>query len=371
MAAGVVSANYQELEKIAQQFTSQQQQVQRLTQSLMATVDPLRRGGWVADAANQYYRSMDQDIFPSLKRLNIALGHSGDAVREIAHIFRQAEEDACAGLRADGAAVGWGAVSSEQIPNDTQFGGGAPKTIEDGDWVGVPPSAAKAIVVNGIQSNPDDLKGLMKSVSGALGGVDVMGVYNASAGSSKYLEQYTWPSFQGFVRDLGEAIVDKFQAHEAFRPGPENPAVQSLIKAIIESDGKAPIFAHSQGGAITAAALKELSMTDFDMTKLTVITMGTAEIDLPWGPHYTQYVHLNDVVPVGSTILNAPYYRFNPLTLAQTALIGNIRPSIVWNPDTVVSFNESVNHSVEAINGNGGYINEFTRDYREGKVNGL
>ncbi len=353
MAAPVVSANYQELQKIAQQFATQQKQIQGLTQSLVNTVDQLRQGGWVADAANRYYRNMDQSIFPSLRRLSTALGHSQDAVLEIARIFRQAEEEACAGLRGEGS-IGWNPIGTEENGNSDQTSGETQKP-KDGDWIG-DPYTAKAIVVNGIQNDAGDLGKMMEGVSGAFGGAPVMGVYNATEGKFDLFNPF---SYMGIVRDVGQAVADKFEAHIGFRIGPENPAVKSLADAIIASDGHAPIIAHSQGGAITAAALTELSHRGFDLNKLTVVTMGTAEISFPDGPHYTHYVHAYDMVPALGEI-----YHFDPVTLTKVVLKGEVKIT------AIPSISPFDNHDFND-NGIGSYINDLKQYAEEQMIGGL
>jgi WXG100 family type VII secretion target len=314
MTTNVVSANYQELDKIAQQFAAQQQKIQQLTSSLMTTVDQLRQGGWVADSATVYYRRMDQQIFPSLRRLSAALGHSQAATLQIEGIFRQAEEEASARLRGEGA-VAAGGLSTSQI-NPTQgfdISNRKPAPNEDGGWNGANPADAKAIVVNGMKTDYTGHLNMIKDVRAVLGDVPVMGVYNESAGPN---------TMSGKAIDIGQSILDKFQAEAGFRIGPENPAVSSLAEAILANDGKAPIIAYSQGGAITAAALQELSHTNFDLSKLTVITMGSAEFKFPPGVKVISLVNDRDPVPLlgGGQIqymLNqAPInYVFDPISL--------------------------------------------------------
>jgi WXG100 family type VII secretion target len=318
--ANVISANYQELEKIAQQFVTQQQQVQRLTSALTTTIDQLRQGGWVAESATVYYRHMDQHVFPSLRRLSAALGHSQVALLKIESIFRQAEEEACASLRGDGAAAG--GFSASQI-NPTQgfdISNRKPAPNEDGGWNGANPAEAKAIVVNGIQTDYTGHLNMINKVSDVLGGVPVMGVYNESAG---------FHTSGGIVADVVQSVLDKFEVHFGFRLGPENPAVTSLAEAIVANDGRGPIIAHSQGGAITAAAIEELSHTNFDLSKLTVITMGSAEFKFPPQVKVISLVNDRDPVPLfgGGQIqymLNqAPInYVFDPISLEKHDLGG-------------------------------------------------
>lgn len=329
MASGVVSVNYEALQKVAQGFGEQQKQIQRINRSVSDVVDQLRRGGWVAESANQFYRKMDQDVLRSLQRLNTALGHSQAATLEILRLFQQAEEEAANAARSENGSggggaggvngqVGDGSVTPRPFTNQPWY---QLNSDRDGGWNGAPPGVAQAIVVNGIQNDQHDLQGLMQSASKEFGGIPVLGIYNATGGKNAW----------GMTRDLGQSIADKFQAQVGFRPAPDNAAVNSLVAAIKATHGETPIVAHSQGGAITAAALKQLSNEGFDLSHLKVTTMGSAEFHFPPGPQYEHRVHANDLVPMlaGGRM---EYYYFNPLTLAKHLVTGEVKIFPTFNP---------------------------------------
>lgn len=351
MASGVVSVNYEALQKVAQGFGEQQRQVQRINRNVTESVEVLKRGGWVADAANQFYRTMDQDVLRSMQRLNTALGHSQAATLDIIRVFRQAEEEASGVMRGEGGTAGTGGTGVGIGGTSGQFGDGsvAPQPITnqpwytlnsdaDGGWNGAPPGVAQAIVVNGIQNDQSGLQGLMQGASKEFGGIPVMGIYNATAGKS----------LVGMWDDAKQTFFDKFQAQLGFRPGPDNKAVNSLVEAIKATNGQTPIVAHSQGGAITAAALRKLSDEGFDLSHLKVTTMGSAEFHFPPGPQYEHRVHADDVVPmlVGGKM---EYYYFNPLSLAKHLLTGEVKIAPVSGVKTFLDDT----HSAES------YFNDF------------
>ena len=338
MASPIISVNYDSLQKVAEGFANQQREVQRINRDLTQVVDVLRRGGWVATAANQFYRTIEKDVFVRLQHLNTALGHAEAATREIITVFQHAEQEASGVLNGGGGnGGGRGAVGGASAGGAAGVGGGsAPKAIteqswfalnsdRDGGWNGAPPGVAKAIVVNGIQNDVGDLQNLMQGASKELGGVPVLGIYNATGGKGALS--------MGMVRDLGQSLADKFQAQVGFRPGPDNAAVNSLIEAIKATNGRTEIVAHSQGGAITAAALRTLSDQGFDLTHLKVITMGSAEFHFPDGPQYEHRVHANDLVPMiaGGRL---EYYAFDPISLAKDVITGHVKIFPTLNPLT-------------------------------------
>ncbi len=329
MASDIISANYEALRQVARQFSDQQKRVQQLQRGLVDTVDRLRRGGWIADSATLFYREMDQQVFISILHLMNALAHSQAATLEIITILQRAEAEASGALRGE-AGTGGGATGGGQgisgaigsLPNAfNQQSWFTLNDDRDGGWNGARPEVAGAIVVNGIQNDVNDLRDLMQGASDELGGVPVLGVFNATGGKDT----------MGFVRDLGQSIADKFQVKYGFRPAPDNAAVSSLVEAIKATNGQTPIIAHSQGGAITAAALHQLTREGYDLSNMKVITMGSAEFNFPTGPNAPQYehrVHVNDVVPMlaGGRL---DYYSFDPLTLKKHILTGEIK----LNPD--------------------------------------
>ncbi|MBZ0304918.1 MAG: WXG100 family type VII secretion target, partial [Anaerolineae bacterium] len=64
MTTDIVRIDYQLLERIATQFADEEKHVKGLLQVLHFQTDRLRRGGWVADAADEFYRDMDNRVFP-------------------------------------------------------------------------------------------------------------------------------------------------------------------------------------------------------------------------------------------------------------------------------------------------------------------
>ncbi|MBZ0278266.1 MAG: WXG100 family type VII secretion target [Anaerolineae bacterium] len=129
MTTDIINVDYRLLERVAAQFATEEKHIQGVLQILHFQTDRLRRGGWIADAADEFYHDMDNRVFPSLDKLFDALGQSEVTVREIARLMQAAENDAC-GMLPGGSetASGFNTYANEiaSIGHLPLTGGGAP-----------------------------------------------------------------------------------------------------------------------------------------------------------------------------------------------------------------------------------------------------
>lgn len=253
-------------------------------------------------------------------QLQAEFEHQGRGLLAVVEMARSLDTSAASQFVTAGSAFAAAAFGVETWPE---------KDYLDGAWYGDGPSAAKAIVVNGISGTADGARGLASATATEFGHVPVMGVFNTS---------------QGFLPDVFQAIDDKSQALTGVRllnlyhrhydmlsllagsggtfplqvlgrliNPPANPAVQSLINAIQVTGNQATVVAHSQGGAITAAALRVMAGDpQYNLAGLRVMTLGSASFDFPLSDAhgnsitYEHRIHTNDIVPrvFGLGILN-------------------------------------------------------------------
>lgn len=89
-----IQANYDELARVAKSFSNKASEVQRLTQQTQRCVGQLQSGDWVGKGAQNFFREMEQLVFPGMKRLNNALSQAGTVSQQISQIFRTSEEQA-------------------------------------------------------------------------------------------------------------------------------------------------------------------------------------------------------------------------------------------------------------------------------------
>src|SRR3990170_176335 len=73
MSAPRVRADYDQLARIAAAFDRQSSETQRLLKDITQKAQTLENGDWVGRGADAFYREMDSQVLPSLKRLASAL----------------------------------------------------------------------------------------------------------------------------------------------------------------------------------------------------------------------------------------------------------------------------------------------------------
>lgn len=126
----------------------------------------------------------------------------------------------------------------------------------------------------------------------------LVGIYNATEGMAADALQTGKDRLLVKAASMGKAIPSL---------DGRNPAVDTLTKTIEQElrDGKAPeIWAHSQGGAVTALALYQAKAeraiatgSENPLAGMIVKSLGAAAPKWPDGPAYEHYLHVNDATP--------------------------------------------------------------------------
>ena len=94
-----VSIDYQGMQKVSQSFNHEAARVKKVLNDINGQLAILKKGGWIADAANVFYREMDNDICPRINRLQQALENSASKCSgEIPQTFKNATDEACNSL---------------------------------------------------------------------------------------------------------------------------------------------------------------------------------------------------------------------------------------------------------------------------------
>ena len=99
MTAPRVRADYEALAGIAQLFLQESDNTHKVLGKLRQCTDVLKGGDWVGRGATQFFREMDSDVLPMVKRLETALLQAGRLTRMISQVMQQAEEAAAALFR--------------------------------------------------------------------------------------------------------------------------------------------------------------------------------------------------------------------------------------------------------------------------------
>ena len=97
----LISLDQEQAQKVANDFEQEAERIQRLFKTLQSDTDMLRKGGWIANAADLYYQKMDNEVMPGVNRLSQALMNAAQTTRQITQIFTQADEEASNVLRSE------------------------------------------------------------------------------------------------------------------------------------------------------------------------------------------------------------------------------------------------------------------------------
>lgn len=94
MPAPRIRGDYDLLAQISQMFTRHSTETQRMINRVNQAFTTLQGGDWLGKGANAFYREMEHDVFPSLKRLAAALNIASRTTRQIDKILHEAEAEA-------------------------------------------------------------------------------------------------------------------------------------------------------------------------------------------------------------------------------------------------------------------------------------
>jgi len=102
MPAQKIRGDYDLLAQISQIFTRHSTETQQMINRVNQAVSTLQGGDWLGKGANAFYREMEQEIFPSLKRLAAALNIAARTTRQIDKVLHEAEDEAARIFRIEG-----------------------------------------------------------------------------------------------------------------------------------------------------------------------------------------------------------------------------------------------------------------------------
>lgn len=94
MPAPQVRSDYDQLQVIQNTFSAQSDALQRMNQNLKSRMDTLHGGDWIGEGAKKFYGEMNDQVMPSLKRLEKAMAEAARITQQMARIMKQAEDEA-------------------------------------------------------------------------------------------------------------------------------------------------------------------------------------------------------------------------------------------------------------------------------------
>lgn len=128
MPAPIVRADYDRLTEVTTHFGDQAAQLRQMLQSLQRETSHLRQGDWSGQGAQAFYAEMDADVLPTVHRLVCALEAAAVTTRQVGQVARQAEDEAAACFKLNGAARGAGAAVADAA--GSVLGGNGPGADE-------------------------------------------------------------------------------------------------------------------------------------------------------------------------------------------------------------------------------------------------
>ncbi len=94
----VMRADYERLEQIAYQFTSQALAIEQMMQNVRDSIDSLENG-WVGRGSSSFFSEMQSEVLPANDRLQQALDEASRVTKQIIQTIKQAEEEASSPFR--------------------------------------------------------------------------------------------------------------------------------------------------------------------------------------------------------------------------------------------------------------------------------
>jgi WXG100 family type VII secretion target len=99
MSAPKVRAHHEELQKISGSFSSQSSAIAGINGKMNSAFQTLRGGDWIGKGANAFFKEMEGEVMPSMKRLEKALADAARVTNQISQTMKQAEDEASGYLK--------------------------------------------------------------------------------------------------------------------------------------------------------------------------------------------------------------------------------------------------------------------------------
>jgi len=94
MPAPQVRSDYDQLQIVQNTFNSQADAVTKMNNNIKSHMQTLEGGDWIGEGARKFYSEMNDQVLPSLQRLQRALAEAGRVTQQISALMQQAEQEA-------------------------------------------------------------------------------------------------------------------------------------------------------------------------------------------------------------------------------------------------------------------------------------
>jgi WXG100 family type VII secretion target len=94
MTAPTVRTDHEKLQSIAQSFSTQADNINKVNQQVKSRLSTLQSGDWKGKGATAFYQEMSDQVLPTMQRLNNALAQASQITKQISAIMKEAESEA-------------------------------------------------------------------------------------------------------------------------------------------------------------------------------------------------------------------------------------------------------------------------------------
>lgn len=318
MHAQLIQADYDHLALTVRRFETQADQLHNMTQTVRQRVDALQRGGWLGQGANAFYREMDDEIFPALKRLEEGLQHAQEITLQMSQVLQQAEEEAARVMRGESMGRGSSSGDLSTIPPRIYIVNGInarvyaqtdhPYAVDDNSYELEKFLEGKGFGKDNVTATEIVYEARFRTNysgtdwGGFLSPVDYMTGWAAQGINT--LNDVANKGF-GVIQVVGEYVLgqDGYYTNETFKF-----IEQDLAKHPLLPGQEILLMGHSGGGAIESN-LAGMIETRLDTTVAGVLALGSPVANFDEASQYTQVLSISHE----ADIVGQPYIRSNPI----------------------------------------------------------
>jgi len=92
--ADLIEVDYEKLGQVHKKFTEQAEAFAKTIRDVRAKLEPLQSGGWKGDAADAFFKEMNNVVLPSSNRLHKAFNEAAAVTKRVGDTAHNAEQDA-------------------------------------------------------------------------------------------------------------------------------------------------------------------------------------------------------------------------------------------------------------------------------------
>jgi len=92
MPSASVRADYDELAQIAKLFSQQSSNIAKVNRRIKSVQESLQGGDWIGKGATAFFREMESEVNPSMKRLGQAMAEASSTTSQISKAMKEAED---------------------------------------------------------------------------------------------------------------------------------------------------------------------------------------------------------------------------------------------------------------------------------------